>query len=66
MQAFLFVLFIVLGTTAAKISISDWMHGSNLKLFYWIIGSGVYKPFGMRNGCRVNSRFILYARQPCI
>ena len=28
------------------------MHGSNLKLFYWIIGSRVYKPFGMRNGCR--------------
>ena len=33
MQAFLFVLFIDLGTTAAKISISDWMHGSILKLF---------------------------------
>ena len=49
MQAFLFLLFIVLGTTAAKISISDWMHGSNLKLLYWIIGSRVYKPFGMRN-----------------
>ena len=36
------------------------------KAFYWIIGSRVYKPFGIKNGCRVNSGFILYARQPCI
>ena len=29
-------------------------------------GSNVYKPFGMRNGGRVNNIFILDARQPCI
>ena len=37
-----------------------------IAILYFMHGSRVYKPFGMRNSCRVDNTYILDARQPCI
>ena len=40
--------------------------GVRIRTLNWMLGSRVYKPYGMRKGCCVHNKFILDAQQPCI